>query len=82
MKSWKIAVAALLGFSTACSSVKNAPKNDKENDALEQGQVNPNDEQRIMAMYGVPNPDGKLVVPLEESQAAGQSAEQPADENK
>ncbi len=73
MKKWKIAVAALLGFSTACSSVKNAPKEDKDNNAVEQGQLDPNEEHRIMAMYGVPTPDGKLVVPLDESKTAEKS---------
>ena len=30
MKSFKLALVALLGFSTACSTVKEAPKSEKE----------------------------------------------------
>lgn len=52
----KLALAALLGFSTACSSVKNAPKEegkparDADTTTVVKG-VDPN--RRIVVMYGV-----------------------------
>ena len=50
----KLALAALLGFSAACSSVKNAPKDkDETSDVkVEPGPSNP----RIVVMYGVRTP--------------------------
>ncbi|WP_300870195.1 hypothetical protein [uncultured Alistipes sp.] len=52
-RKWKLALAALLGFSTACSTVKNAPRRD----AAEGGErIEQRDSLRIMVMYGVPTP--------------------------
>ncbi len=72
----KLALAALLGFSTACSTVRNAPgsanePSDRKGDAAITDNGEPTEEsvrvERIMLMYGVPSP---RPVP----------AEQPADE--
>lgn len=51
---FKLALAALLGFSTACSSVKNAPKRA----AVPSADPAPSEEEasRIVAMYGVRSP--------------------------
>ena len=61
----KFALAALLGFSAACSSVKNAPK---ENDGkqvsglkAEDGPSNP----RVVVMYGVRLPDSVRIKRME-----------------
>ena len=53
-RNLKLALAALLGFSAACSSVKNAPKDkDETSDVkVEPGPSNP----RIVVMYGVRTP--------------------------
>lgn len=70
-KKLKIALAALLGFSTACSSVKNTPiKGAEKEQKQEQGQepeqvldsiVRP----RIVVMYGVPTPEElKTIKPI------------------
>ena len=53
-KKLKLALAALLGFSTACSTVKNAPAKGAEEQKQETGsqEVPP----RIVVMYGVRPP--------------------------
>lgn len=62
---WKIALLALLGFSTAaCCSTKKATKNeDKESQDI----VTEQDDPRIMLMYGVPTPDGVIARPVDEN---------------
>ncbi len=63
-KNLKLAVAALLGFSTACSSVKTAPKSENgEQPVMLQPADSTSVPPRIVAMYGVPNPDGNRAVP-------------------
>lgn len=55
----KLALAALLGFSTACSTVRNAPKGESEQkqDAdTTQVKGSGSYPPRIMLMYGVPTP--------------------------
>lgn len=56
----KLALAALLGFSTACSSVKNAPKKGAENQQTEADSLKGRDSlrHRIIVMYGVRPPAG------------------------
>ncbi len=83
----KIMIMALLGFSTACSSVKNAPKQAGEPSRNEtevpDSLVNRegDDAYRIRVMYGVPNPrTGEMVTPLQENPDAGQPAETPKSE--
>ncbi len=62
---WKIALLALLGFSTAaCCSTKKATKND---DKKELDIVTEQEDPRIMLMYGVPSPDGRVVRPVDEN---------------
>ena len=50
MKSCKLALVALLGFSTACSTVKEAPKSEKEKG--KKAETVPS----IVVMYGVRRP--------------------------
>ena len=62
----KIALAALLGFSAACSSVKNAPK-EKDGASgvkVESGSSNP----RIVVMYGVRVSDSVRIKRMERQQ--------------
>lgn len=62
---WKIALLALLGFSTAaCCSTKKAAKND---DKKSQDIVTEQEDPRIMLMYGVPTPDGAIARPIDEN---------------
>ena len=62
---WKIALLALLGFSTAaCCSTKKAVKNDDKNS---QNIATETEDPRIMLMYGVPSPDGAMVRPIDEN---------------
>ena len=64
-KKLKLALAALLGFSTACSTVKNAPAKGAEEQKQETGSQEVQDSvkvpPRIVVMYGVRPP-----VPVEE----------------
>ena len=54
---WKLALAALLGFSTACSSVKQAPKDTSgQKDADTTLVKEPKHPARIVLMYGVRPP--------------------------
>lgn len=48
-KRVKLMIAALLGFSTACSTVKEAPR-------ATEGEMKPEAVERIKLMYGVPSP--------------------------
>lgn len=61
----KIALLTMLGFSTAaCCGTKKASKNqDAEPQTIERDSV----DTRIMLMYGVPFPDGRVVVPVDEN---------------
>ena len=62
---WKIALLALLGFSTAaCSSTKKVTKN---SDSDKQNIVSEQEDPRIMLMYGVPSPDGRIARPIDEN---------------
>ena len=62
---WKIALLALLGFSTAaCCSTKKATKNE---DKKSQDIVTEQEDPRIMLMYGVPTPDGAIARPIDEN---------------
>lgn len=75
-KRLKIALAALLGFSTACSSVKNTPvkgtakeqKQEQEPEQIPDSIVRP----RIVVMYGVPTPQD--LKPLKPATPADSSA--------
>lgn len=58
-RNFKLALAALLGFSTACSTVKNTPKeqpSDKDSTVVE-------DRPHIRVMYGVPAPENRRNIP-------------------
>lgn len=58
-KKLKLALVALLGFSAACSSVKNSPS--KSGGAAEGVTVSPDGERpSIRVMYGVPAPREQL----------------------
>lgn len=64
----KLALAALLGFSAACSSVKNAPRERSQTKQETDDSSRPNrkgDNPRIVVMYGVRTPEGQIkVTPL------------------
>ena len=53
----KYALAALLGFSAACSSVKNAPKEDDRKQVSDVKPVDGPSNPRVVVMYGVRVPD-------------------------
>ena len=76
----KLALAALLGFSAACSSVKNAPKDkDETSDVkVEPGPSN----SRIVVMYGVRVPDSIRIKRMERQHpdSLPPVAEQPREE--
>ncbi|WP_290540900.1 hypothetical protein [Alistipes sp.] len=58
-RNLKLALAALLGFSAACSSVKNAPrKEDAKRQDVDTTAVKGYSEfpRRVVVMYGVPTP--------------------------
>lgn len=57
-KKLKLALVALLGFSAACSSVKNVPS--KSDGAAEGMTVPPGERPAIRVMYGVPVPREQL----------------------
>lgn len=62
---WKVALLALLGFSTAaCCGTKKAAKNE---DKKVEGIVTEEEDPRIMLMYGIPSPDGAVVRPFDEN---------------
>lgn len=77
-RKWKIALAALLGFSTACSTVKKAPadKETPEREAADStaksakegfdGMIRTEEVHRIRLMYGVPSPRPTAGEPVEE----------------
>ena len=59
-KRLKLALAALLGFSTACTSVRNAPKDDGKQPKDADTTVvrgGTGDSPRVIVMYGVRVPD-------------------------
>lgn len=70
MKSIKLAIIALLGFSTACSTVKEGSKSKNNDQKDKKEDVAPS----IIVMYGVRRPvdapaDVKKVEPIENQQA-------------
>lgn len=73
-KNLKLAIVALLGFSTACSSVKTAPKGEgvEKEPAIEQPVQGRSEQHRIVAMYGVPSPDGERAVPYVAPEKSGE----------
>ena len=81
-KKLKLALATLLGFSAACSTVKNAPAKGEGEQQQEAGAPEVRDSvapPRVMVMYGVRPPGQKTIgVPLKES--AVPVAEKPADD--
>jgi hypothetical protein len=63
---WKVALLTLLGFSTsACCGTKKAAKSEdkKEADIL----IKEVEDPRIQLMYGVPFPDGRVAIPVDEN---------------
>ena len=64
---WKIALLALLGFSTAacCSTKKTTKGDDKTEDRVEVEGI----DNRIQLMYGVPMPDGSFPRPVVDENA-------------
>ena len=52
----KLAVAALLGFSAACSSVKNTPAKGAGETETAEPELRVDTVHRVVVMYGVPNP--------------------------
>lgn len=70
-KKLKLAFAALLGFSAACSSVKNAPaKGEGQQPGADSPEVRDSvSNPRIVVMYGVRFPDGAASVPLKQVEA-------------
>ncbi|WP_295990407.1 hypothetical protein [uncultured Alistipes sp.] len=75
-RKWKLALAALLGFSTACSTVKNAPRRD----AAEGGErIEQRDSLRIMVMYGVPTPRPERLDAQQQQQQQQREASEVAD---
>ena len=70
-KKLKLALATLLGFSAACSTVKNAPAKGEGEQQQEAGAPEVRDSvapPRVMVMYGVRPPGQKTIgVPLKES---------------
>ena len=75
-KKLKLALAALLGFSAACSSVKNAPRQ-SETQGSEQAEAEGDTLKlrRIIVMYGVRPPQGgSVVTPLSEAVEAERAA--------
>lgn len=65
----KWALLAMLGFATACSTVKNNPKQGSDEDANGVEVSEP----QIQLMYGVRNP-----VPLDEANGSTEEGETPA----
>ena len=66
---WKIALLTLLGFSTAacCSTKKAAKGEDMSDDKSKDSITVEGDDPRIMLMYGVPFPDGRVAIPVDEN---------------
>lgn len=76
----KIAILTLLGFSTACCAQKKAAKSsqDQEPPRIEADSI----DTRIMLMYGVPNPDGRVAIELTEEEAKKRVEEVRAEEER
>lgn len=55
-RNLKLALAALLGFSAACTSVKNAPKEDTAKTHTTAVKGYPEFPRRVVVMYGVRTP--------------------------
>lgn len=73
-------LAALLGFSTACSTVKNAPKQGEEK--ITADSVAEAERPRLKVMYGPPAPRSPHIVRMERltPDSLGPVLEQPADD--
>lgn len=71
----KLALLALLGFSTACSTVKKAPKSD-DKQTPDTVQL-----RRIVVMYGVRPPQGVTVIKDQENTTLEPVMEQPDDKD-
>ncbi|MCM1151682.1 MAG: hypothetical protein NC209_03490 [Alistipes sp.] len=71
----KLALAALLGFSAACSSAKHsAGKSSEPREAIGVEVRSDTTHYRVVAMYGVRSPQGPRVIPLRpESETAADS---------
>ena len=81
-RKWKIALAALLGFSTACSTVKKAPaeadRKTPDREAADSaaksskegfdGMIRTEEVHRIRLMYGVPSPRPTFSEPVVKSE--------------
>ena len=81
-KKLKLALATLLGFSAACSTVRNAPAKGEGEQQQEAGAPEVRDSvapPRVMVMYGVRPPGQKTVGPAEDEQL-DPVAERPADD--
>ncbi|MBE6196084.1 MAG: hypothetical protein E7137_03195 [Rikenellaceae bacterium] len=82
-KRIKWALLALLGFSTACSTVRNTAKEPSADDSIS-GNPSPeaiapsSDEHRIRVLYGVRRPEGQRV--YTDGEASEAPAQQPAKE--
>ncbi len=74
----KLALLAMLGFSTACSTVRNTSADSKKsNQTSEAEAVQTQERPRIKVMYGVPNPPR---VEEEKDYEIDPVVEQPADD--
>ena len=71
----KLSIIGLLGFTTACSTVK---KSEKSAEA-ELDSIPATEYPSIRVMYGVPFPDGRTAIPLSEVKEAEKAAEQKAE---
>lgn len=73
-RKFKLTLAALLGFSAACSTVKNAPVRSRGDEPGQQADSQPGDTvkvpPRVVLMYGVPMPktprDAKPLTEMDE----------------
>mgnify|MGYP005972227613 CR=1 FL=1 len=80
MRKLKFVLAALLGFSAACSSVKNAPKASDEKQQTDSVEMKA--PPRIVAMYGVRSPQPQSIKRMErmEQDSLAPVLERPADD--
>ncbi len=83
-KRIKWALLALLGFSTACSTVRNSAKTEQESaDSLDattpsEAVAPATEEHRIRVLYGVRRPEGQRV--YTDGEASASPVEKPAQE--
>ncbi len=72
----KFALAALLGFSAACSSVKHSSAGKDRTQERVGAEAQPDSlERRIMVMYGVPSPERRQPVASEGVPMSGPAAD-------